>query len=106
MIDEFNNDIPYDFKNIQFKRTNDTTTYPHYYYTFTSGNVANNTDTSINPKNISVRNNTMDTNIINSSVQGLNRNIFIGNKCYNNTFGNNCYDNIFGNNCYNNTFGN
>ena len=51
MIDEFDNDIPYDFKNIQFKHPNDTTTYPHYYYTFASGNVEDNTDCSLDISN-------------------------------------------------------
>ena len=35
MIDEFNNECPYDFKNIQFRHPNDTDTYPDYYYMFT-----------------------------------------------------------------------
>ena len=34
MIDECNNDCPYDFKNIQFKHPNNTSYYPYYYYTF------------------------------------------------------------------------
>ena len=35
MIDEYGNECPYDFKNIQFRHSNDTDTYPDYYYTFT-----------------------------------------------------------------------
>ena len=34
MIDEFNNDVPYDFKNIQFKHLKYPAIYPYYYYTF------------------------------------------------------------------------
>ena len=92
MIDEFNNDIPYDFKNIQFKYSNDTK-YPHYYYTFASGNVANNTDISLNPGDINVYNNIMGAYI--SSRQVLNRNVFINGTYYNNIFENNCNGNAF-----------
>ena len=35
MKDEYGNECPYDFKNIQFKHPNDIDTYPDYYYTFT-----------------------------------------------------------------------
>ena len=111
MIDEWNNDVPYDFKNIQFKHPNDTTTYPYYYYTFASGNVEANTDHSL-----SISNNCYSNNIRGHMSGGkmiLNNIIFIGGNCYKNSFGSDCYfnafgsgcnSNSFGNNCYNNTF--
>ena len=103
MIDEFNNDIPYDFKNIQFKHPNDTTTYPYYYYTFASDNVENNTDNSLSISN-NCYSNTIKKFIYDYNKRKLNCIIFIGGMCYNNTFGNNCYSNTFGNLCFCNTF--
>ena len=103
MIDEFNNDVPYDFKNIQFKYTANTDTYPHYYYTFASDNVENNTDYSLNIAN-SCFSNTISGHINNHKMY-LNRIIFIGNNCYKNTFGPGCQQNFFGSGCYNNSFG-
>ena len=103
MIDEFNNDIPYDFKNIQFKHPKDTTTYPYYYYTFASSNVENNTDYSI-----SIANNCYSNVIkeyITSGKRTLNQIIFIGINCYFNSFSSNCYNNTLGTNCYYNSFG-
>ena len=102
MIDEFNNDVPYDFKNIQFKHPKDTTTYPHYYYTFASGNVKNNTDYSL-----SITNNCYSNVIkeyISSDKRILNQIIFIGSDCSYNILGYNCINNTFGNNCQHNTF--
>ena len=104
MIDEFNNDIPYDFKNIQFKHPNDDTTYPYYYYTFASGQAEDNTDYSL-----SIANNCYSNVIkgyVKSGKRTLNQIIFIGDNCYANTFGSNCYANSFVNNCYTNSFGN
>ena len=118
MIDEFNNDIPYDFKNIQFKHPKDTTTYPHYYYTFASGNVEDNTDCSLNISNGCYSNTIKNTSSMlgfDDSRISLNQIIFIGkgcasntfgNACFNNTFGASCAHNKFGNFCFNNTFGN
>ena len=112
MIDEFNNDIPYDFKNIQFKHPKDTTTYPYYYYTFASSNVEHNTDYSLNIANNCYSN--VIKEYITSGKRTLNQIIFIGincyynsfsNHCYNNTLGTNCYYNSFSNHCYNNTLG-
>ena len=102
MIDEFNNDVPYDFKNIQFKHPKDTTTYPHYYYTFASGNVKNNTDYSL-----SITNNCYSNVIkeyISSDKRILNQIVFIGSDCSYNILGYNCINNTFGNNCQHNTF--
>ena len=104
MIDEFGNDCPYDFKNIQFKHPNDDTTYPHYYYTFASNNIEDNTDNSLSISNHCYSNTIRE--YISSNKRLLNCLIFIGGECYNNTFGGDCGNNTFGNSCYNNTFGN
>ena len=109
MIDEFDNDIPYDFKNIQFKHPKDTTTYPYYYYTFASGNVEDNTDCSINIACVCYSN-TIKNNLlmegINEPPMMLNQIIFIGAICVSNTFGYDCNSNSFGDFCGYNTFGN
>ena len=105
MIDEFNNDIPYDFKNIQFKHPNDTTnSYPYYYYTFASNNAENNTDYSLSATLDIYSNKILP--YIRSPKQYINRILFISDGCYGNTFGINCYNNYLGNSCYFNIFGN
>ena len=110
MIDEFNNDIPYDFKNIQFKHPKDTTTYPHYYYTFASGNVEDNTDCSLNISSMcysnTIKNTILKGENINETPMILNQIIFIGTVCVSNTFGYDCNSNSFGEFCAYNTFGN
>ena len=103
MIDEWNNDVPYDFKNIQFIHPNDTTTYPHYYYTFASDNVENNTDFSLRIR-YGCYSNTIKE-YIDRDKRWLNCIIFISLYCYNNTFDYDCYNNIFKQRCFNNTFG-
>ena len=109
MIDEFDNDIPYDFKNIQFKHPKDTTTYPYYYYTFASGNVEDNTDCSLDISNVCYSNtikNNLSMEGINEHPMILNQIIFIGKTCFCNTFGYDCNSNSFGVFCAYNTFGN
>ena len=117
MIDEFNNDVPYDFKNIQFYRkwdsgkslwstiSSDNTGVPCYTFS-SSGNSATTsfTDTSL-LASFSVYSNTIGK-YVNDNKQTLNNICFFGNSCYSNTFGNDCYNNTFGNSCYSNTFGN
>ena len=109
MIDEFDNDIPYDFKNIQFKHPNDTATYPHYYYTFASDNIEDNTDCSLDISN-ACYSNTIKNNLsmegINEHPMILNQIIFIGKACFCNVFGYDCNSNSFGGFCAYNTFGN
>ena len=133
MIDEFNNDVPYDFKNIQFYRQWDSNTslwstilldntgVPCY--TFSSeGNsdTVSFTDTSLN-KSATIFDRVY-SNVIKSCISPengknlyLNNNCFFGtgcssntfgNECLFNTFGSSCSGNTFGNNCYSNTFGN
>ena len=104
MIDEFNNDVPYDFKNIQFKHPRNTTEYPYYYYTFASSTVEANTDLSLSTTQNIYLNKILPN--INSSKQYINRILFIGSNCYGNTFGVNCYNSSFLDTCYFNIFGN
>ena len=118
MIDEFNNDVPYDFKNIQFYRKwdsskslwsiiSDNIGVPCY--TFSSkGNSSTTsfTDMSLSASN-SVYSNVIKEHISSSSNKQILNNIcFFGNNNYSNTFRNNCSENTFGNDCYANTFGN
>ena len=116
MIDEFGNDCPYDFKNIQFYRQWDSntslwSTVPTNNagvpcYTFSSE--GNSDTTSFTDMSLSASNN-IYSNVIkrHTSIgkQYLNNICFFGSICYNNTFGNDCYKNTFGKTCYSNTFG-
>ena len=117
MIDEFDNDCPYDFKNIQFYReqyentglysiiSNSTNGTPCY--TFSSAGLdptGNFTDTSLSISN-NVYSNVIKEYII-SNKQTLNNTCFFGTNCYCNTFGNDCSYNTFGTPCKSNTFGN
>lgn len=122
MKDEWNNECPYDFKNIQFKvgaKTQPGTIADVFYYTFslaTGTNDATVTDHSLN--GAYCFGNKMGV-YINSSKQTLPFNVFrntsatsacnsntFGYNCQSNTFGDGCYTNTFGNGCRNNTFGN
>ena len=118
MIDEFGNDCPYDFKNIQFYRKQDTTTglYSNISnstdgtpcYTFSSrilNPTDNITDTSLNISNRVYSNVIKEYININNNKQILNNNCFFGTNCHCNTFGNTCNNNSFGNGCSNNIFG-
>ena len=124
MIDEFNNDCPYDFKNIQFYRNWDSGKFLWSTilsdnngiscYTFSSGgdkSTTSFTDMSLNSSN-NIHSNVIQE-YINSGKQTLNNNCFfgdyfhynsLGNGCYNNSFGSNCTNNSFGDYCYNNSF--
>lgn len=104
MVDEFNNDIPYDFKNIQFKHPDNIVKYPYYYYTFASNTRETNTDLSLSISN-NIYSNEILPYIDSPSKQFINRILFIGNSCFGNTFGNYCYKNVFGESCFYNTFG-
>ena len=126
MIDEFDNDCPYDFKNIQFYRKKDETTSLWSIislgtddgvkpcYTFSSEELDSTgkfTDMSLNKdNNVNVYSNVIkkyneNIEITNSAKQTLNNICFFGKECYNNFFGNDCYDSTFGKFCSNNTFG-
>ena len=131
MKDEWDNECPYDFKNIMFKpgaKTQAGTVADVFYYTFSvaSGtNDASVTDNSLNGAYcygnsigvyISSNKSTLSKNVFRntsntyecySNVLGNNnRQNTFGNRYSSNTFGNNCANNVFGNNCANNVFGN
>ena len=128
MKDEYDNECPYDFKNIEFKRDNT------YYYTFSwvdennavkdlsiVGNTELYNDEGQIPGcygnkigiassyniGIYVDNTTSLATALNSNVlistYSYEDGFFYG--CYSNTFGNNCTGNTFGNSCTGNTFG-
>ena len=125
MIDEWNNDAPYDFKNIQFNGV-----WEYWAYTFNWVN--DNGDNSCEDLSISQQAHVNNEggysytygNIIkpcgaDGNNHGfpfkLNACVFLNAEsydsglycgCYNNTFGSDCYNNVFKNSCYNNTFGN
>ena len=132
MKDEWNNECPYDFKNIQFKRklTNgayNTGGVETFVYTFNAYDSDNRT---INDASVIVARDAIDfgtqycfSNAIkpaysiysgNIEICVLNNIVFLnlfslyGNffECYFNTFGSNGYSNTFGNNCKSNTFRN
>ena len=116
MIDEFNNDVPYDFKNIQFYRqwdsskslwstiSSDTTGVACY--TFSSN--GNSSTVEFTDYSLSISNKVY-SNVIKECIYSkkltLNNNCFFGDRCYSNTFGDDCYNNTFGYGCYYNTFG-
>ena len=104
MIDEFQNDVPYDFKGILFlpyKATDGV-----YRYTFDSGDASGNTDLSLNGKSSHVHSNKIAQCSVNGNNQRLNEIVFVGVYCFSNVFGANCYSNTFGSHCYSITFGN
>lgn len=90
LIDEWDNDVSYDFKNIQFYRDFDGV--ENYYYTFWKSDD--------------------DDNIIDDSLvvsvanyTGAFRNNLFGANNFDNILGASSYDNVFGSNCYSNTLG-
>ena len=122
MIDEFNNDVPYDFKNIQFYRqwdsnkslwstiSYDATGIPCY--TFCSN--GDSSTVEFTDMSLSLSNNVY-SNVIKEYISfnfltrdnllTLNNNCFF-NGGYENTFGNDCFENTFGSYCRYNSFGN
>ena len=101
MIDEFNNDIPYDFKNIQFKHPINPNSSSVYYYTF-SDNIGS-TDYSLD-KSYQCFSNTIKEYISDNKKQ-LNNIIFIERSCYCNYFDVGCFNNLLKNTCQHNSFG-
>lgn len=86
MIDEYNNDVPYDFKNIQFIDT--TNTLEGYFYTFNQY-TSQTTDSSIKSY---VKNNFLGLPKQNGNK--INNIIFIGTNTYNNIFSSSPYNSI------------
>ena len=128
MIDEWNNDVPYDFKNIQFARDwsviapDSGLAGTIYCYTFSVFLDGLSEDATANDESVKAKeciesdgdgffgNNKIASR--NAGAYLLNDIIFFTdwakhtvNHSYN-TFGNDCYSNTFGNGCYSNTFGN
>ena len=107
LIDEWRNDIPYDFKGIQFLAYGDSDNV--YRYTFDSGAASGNTDSSLNGRNNYVFGNTIKQYIEYIEAvyhkNTLNGNVFKGGHCYSNIFGYGCFSNTFGDYCQSNTFG-
>lgn len=116
MIDEFANDCPYDFKNIQFYRQwnedkqlwctipDGNTGVPCY--TFSSN--GDSSTAEFTDMSLSISNNVYSNVIkeyINIGKQTLNNICFFGNSCNSNSFENDCYFNSFGTGCDTNTFG-
>lgn len=110
MVDEKQNDCPYDFKNILFYNTKLTsnTTSDKYYYTFSYvvNGVLYDGTTEKQVKNCY-------SNVMGEyrglGVLRLNKNVFINNRfddtCFSNTFRDNCYSNTFRESCSYNTLG-
>lgn len=122
MIDEKNNDVPYDFKNIRFKLGltnglyNSSASTLSWVYTFNAYDKNNSVIEDAWKACEKSAENECYNNIIkpyyNGSKQALNKIIFTNVydshyyfTCFSNTFGYNCYDNIFSNSCFGNTFG-
>ena len=116
MIDEFNNDVPYDFKNIQFYRQYDSS--KSLWSTISSDNIgvpcytfssngdsstASFTDMSLSASNDVYSN--VIRQFIKNNRQTLNNICFFGTLCNKNTFGADCRENTFGNKCSSNAFG-
>ena len=126
MIDEWNNDVPYDFKNIMYNGS-----WGYWAYTFNWIN--DNSDNTCEDLSVSQYAHTNDEsgyshtycNIIKQYGGGdsgnygypyqLNACVFLHKEsydggwfygCYSNTIGDGCYNNTFGDGCSNNTFGN
>ena len=133
MIDEWQNDCPYDFKNIMFSRTVTAggLNIDGAYYTFSWVNEATKVeDASIVGQTLTNDEgyvNGVHDNLISASdayhleinnntmAFALNGNVFVSEYTYGdgffygiygNHFAINCYNNTFGNNCNNNSFGN
>lgn len=118
MIDDKDNDCPYDFKNALFLNTTLTTiiTTDKYYYTFSYVIEDRLYDGSANTRIKGCYGNSMEVHFTNNK-KTLNLNVFrntsftdtcssniFNTSCNNNTFGSSCYRNTFGSSCYKNTF--
>ena len=106
MIDEFRNDVPYDFKGIQFLAYGDEDGV--YRYTFDGGEESEAVDLSLNSGSAgevsAVYENTIKPYYETERGRTLNKIVFKGN-CNANTFGPDCFSNTFGAGCTSNTFG-
>jgi hypothetical protein len=96
LVDELQNDVPYDFKGLQFKAYGDTVNV--WRYTF--NDAENLRDSSKSGK---VYKNTIG--LFRDGQWKLNRIVFMSGSCYSNTFGPDCHSNTFYPDCDHNTFG-
>ena len=111
MIDEKQNDCPYDFKNILIKNekyTDSAVTEDKYYYTFSYVVDKVLYDGTVEAQVKNCYGNSMKEWKSGGKIK-VNMNVFkntsfVG-SCYSNTFGSSCYSNTFGYNCFSNTFG-
>lgn len=129
MIDEWNNDVPYDFKNIMFARDWSViapdsglagTIYCYTFSVFLDGFSEGATASDENVKAKECIESDGDGHFGNNLIRTykrlvpsiLNDIVFVTNwnnnsvYHYNNTFGSNCYGNTFGDECHHNSFGN
>ena len=126
MIDEWNNDVPYDFKNIQYNGSwgywaytfnwiNDKSdnscedlSVEQYAHTNDEGRYSHTCGNVIKPYGKDIHSNPSSSFMLNKCVflntESYNNGTYLG--CYSNAIGDECHDNIFGNGCYNNTLGN
>lgn len=116
MIDELNNDCPYDFKNIQFRHPHDQANYPYYYYTFSyeysSGDIRDKSITQIGQcsDNVISPYAKISPKVFLNEIVFLSKSNadFVGNtfksNCHKNSFVESTIDNNFGVECYNNEF--
>lgn len=121
MKDEWNNECPYDFKNIMFKDSEISISGIKanvFYYTFSVASGTNDatiTDHSLNGmycyenkmgRYCLYNKSKLNANVFRSesSTNNCRRNIF-SYGCYSNTFGKNCNNITFGNGCHHNSFG-
>ena len=103
MRDEYGNEAPYDFKNVQFKRSGET----YFRYTFSSGDAAGQEDKD---QSVEATTNEVYKNVINpyiySGTYTLNKIILEGTGLYNNTFEDDCHDIFIQRDSENNKFSN
>jgi hypothetical protein len=122
MKDEYNNECPYDFKNIQFMRCLDEegnldTENGEDTWCYTFG--GSQCDRSIRQEDLHTFNNnrigtyymgcneafSIPNNVFLGTSECMSKNNKLGSNCDMNTFGDACQSNTFGNDCYDNLFG-
>ena len=100
MIDEFNNDVQYDFKNVLLTSSGKYTN--AYTFSYTEDGV-------IKDASLLGQSGGCYSNIMKGNSSSIKFNMFYSTStflnCHFNTFGSNCASNTFGSNCTNNTFG-
>ncbi len=115
MMDEHNNDCPYDFKNIQFRHPYFPDSFPDWYFTYHT--LDRGGDLSVLQDGARCKGNTILGSgrliqkilgailFINNSVYSYCRFNSVGYDCYNTVFGDSCEGNVLGNMCSSTRFG-